>query len=160
MAPNHMKSVPGVTVTAILTRVATLLLLCSTATLHADTPERIFPFMFVENGLGIEVIDFGYVPPASFTQRFLIISNRSEHKLNNVTLRLTGPYSISRCMAVFKPGDSCQVILNYHAPGHATWDSKWLDLEFTVQLPNGTVQSDLQRLPVIGSVQVPTEADD
>ena len=141
-------------------RAAILLLLCMPATLRADTPERIFPFTFFENGLSIEVIDFGYVPPGSFTQRYLVISNGSEHKLNNVTLRLTGPYSISRCMAAFEPGDVCQTILNYHAPGHASWNGKWLDIEFTVQLPNGTIQSDSQRIPVIGGVQLPTEADD
>lgn len=160
MQTHFMNPVHGRAISAILTRVAALLLLCSTTTLHADAPERIFPFMFFENGMSVEVIDFDYVPPGSFTQRFLIIKNGSEHKLNNVTLRLTGPYSISRCMAALKPGDACQTILNYHAPEHASWNGKWLDIEFTVQLPNGTIQSDSQRIPVIGGVQLPTDSND
>jgi uncharacterized protein YndB with AHSA1/START domain len=47
-----MNPVHGRAISAILTRLAALLLLCTTTTLHADVPKRIFPFIFFEGGNG------------------------------------------------------------------------------------------------------------
>ena len=129
-----------------------LLVLCASVSL-AEAPDRIFPFIFTENGFVIEGVDFGQVPQASFHQRFIVITNTSNHELKNVVLKITGNYTVSNCMSVFPPGVSCNVILNYKAPAHAGWDIKWLNIEFTAQQPDNSIHSDSQRLPIIGGVQ-------
>ena len=129
-----------------------LLVLCASVS-RAEMPDRILPFTFTENGFVIEGVDFGQVPQASFHQRFIVITNTSNHKLNNVVLKITGNYTVSNCMSVFLPGVSCNVILNYRAPPHAGWDMKWLNIEFTAQQPDNSIHSDSQRIPIIGGVQ-------
>jgi hypothetical protein len=138
---------------------AFLFALCALVSL-AEVPERILPFSFTENGFFIEGIDFGQVPPASFHQRFIIITNTSSHELKNVALRITGNYTASNCMPVFLPGVACNVIINYKAPANASWDTKWLNIEFTVQQPDGSTNSDSQRLPIIGGVQPSSDQPD
>ena len=136
-----------------------LLVLCAPVSL-AEVPDRILPFVFTENGLVIEGVDFGQVPQASFHQRFIVITNTSSHELKNVVLTITGNYRVSNCMSVFMPGVSCNVILNYKAPAHAGWDMKWLNIEFTVQQQDNSIHSDSQRLPIIGGVQQPSGEPD
>jgi hypothetical protein len=139
--------------------VAFLLVLCASASL-ADVPNRIFPFTIFENGLIIEGVDFGQVPQASFHQRFIVITNSSSHELKNVVMKITGSYTVSNCMSVFLPGTSCNVILNYKAPAHESWDIKWLNIEFTVQKPDNSIHSDSQRLPVVGGVKLQADQPD
>ena len=136
-----------------------LLVLCSSVSL-AEAPDRIVPFIFTENGFVIEGVDFGQVPQASFHQRFIVITNTSNHELKNVVLTITGNYTVSNCMSVFLPGVSCNVILNYKAPAHAGWDVKWLNIGFTAQQPDNSIHSDSQRLPIIGGVQQPSGQTD
>jgi len=136
-----------------------LLVLCTPVSL-ADVPDRILPFIFSENGLVIEGVDFGQVPQGSFHQRFIVITNTSNRELKNVVLKITGNYTISNCMSVFLPGVSCNVILNYKAPARASWDIKWLNIEFTTEQPDNSIYSDSQRFPVIGSVlQLPGQPE-
>lgn len=132
---------------------AALLFAIGASVSATEVPDRILPFTFTENGLYIEYVDFGQVPQASFHQRFIVISNTSSYELKNVVLQITGHYKASNCMPVFLPGTACNVILNYKAPPHAGWDMKWLNIEFTVLLADGSIQSDSQRLPVIGGTQ-------
>ena len=129
-----------------------LLALCASVSL-AEVPDRILPFTFTENGFVIEGVDFGQVPQASFHQRYIVITNTSKHELKNVVLKITGNYKVSNCMSIFLPGESCNVILNYKAPAQASWDIKWLNIEFTAEQPDSSIYSDSQRLPVIGGVQ-------
>ena len=95
-----------------------LFALCAFVSL-AEVPDRIMPFSFTEYGFFIEVVDFGQVSPASFHQRFIVITNTSSYELKNVALKITGNYTASNCMSVFLPDVSCNVILNYKAPAHA-----------------------------------------
>jgi len=118
----------------------------------AEIPERIFPFTFIENANIIEGVDFGQVRPSSFHQRFIVITNTSDRVVNNVSIRISGNYTVSNCMSVFQPDESCFVVLNYRAPAQASWDRKWLNIEFSMQHQSGSVQADSQRIPVIGSV--------
>jgi hypothetical protein len=136
-----------------------LLVLCASVSIAA-VPDRILPFTFTEKGYAIEGVDFGEVPQASFHQRFIVITNTSNHKLMNVVLKITGNYTVSNCMSVFQPGVSCYVILNYKAPAHTGWEMKWLDIEFTFQQPDNSIHTDSQRLPVIGGVQQPSGQPD
>ena len=126
------------------------LLLVNTA--WAQLPERIFPFTFIESGLAIDGVDFGPVPPSSFHQRFIIITNDSMSTVSSVGIRISGNYTVSNCMSTFEPGQSCYVVLNYRAPGHASWDRKWLTIEFNLQQSDGSIHTDSQRIPVIGHV--------
>ena len=134
-----------------------LLLLLSGNAAWAQLPERIFPFIFLENGLSIEGVDFGQVPSSSFHQRFIVITNTSTHTVNNVTIKISGNYTVSNCMSVFKSGESCYVVLNYKAPGHASWDRKWLTVEFVLQQDDGSKHTDSQRIPVVGHVPPTTD---
>jgi hypothetical protein len=138
---------------------AFLFALCASVSV-AEVPDRIMPFSFTENGFLIEGVDFGQVAPASFHQRFIVITNTSSHELKNVVLKITGNYKVSNCMSVFLPGMVCYVILNYKAPAHAGWDMKWLNIEFTVQQPEDLIHSDSQRLPIIGGVQLSSDPPD
>jgi hypothetical protein len=139
---------------------AAFLLAVSASVSTADVPARIFPFTFTESGLHIEGVDFGQVSPSSFHQRFIEITNISSHELKNVAIRITGNYKISNCMSLFLPGTSCLAILNYKAPAHASWDIKWLTIEFTVQQEDGSIHSHSQRLSVVGGVQLPEDQSD
>ena len=143
----------------VLRTAALMFTLCAFMSL-AEVPDRIMPFNFIENGFFIDVVDFGQVSPASFHQRFIVITNTSNHEPKNVVLKITGNYTASNCMSAFLPGESCNVILNYKAPAHAGWDMKWLNIEFTVQQADGSIQSDSQRLPIIGGVQVSSDQPD
>jgi len=130
----------------------TFVLFLYTSVSVAEMPERIFPFNFVENAIIIEGVDFGQVRPSSFHQRFIVITNTSGWLVNNVSIKISGNYTVSNCMSVFQPDESCFVVLNYRAPAQASWDRKWLSIEFSLQHPSGSVQTDSQRIPVIGSV--------
>jgi len=121
---------------------------------YASGTDRIFPFTFFENGLAIEGVDFEQVPQSSFHQRFIVIANTSSLEVKGVSVKIAGNYRASNCMSLFLPGSSCIVILNYKAPGHVSWDMKWLNVDFNILLPDGTRHSDSQRLRVIGGTLV------
>ena len=144
----------------LITHFFIFLLLIPISTLRAEVPERIYPLTFMENGLRTDAINFGYVKPGSFTQRYILIGNTSNHTLTNTVIRLTGRFTTSSCMSVFNPGDSCQVILNYRAPEISSWESKWLEIEFSVQQPNGMTHTDSQRIAVTGGVAQELEQTD
>ena len=137
---------------SVLKRIFSLMLLMFAGVVHGQLPERSFPFSFTENGLRIENVDFGEVLQSSFHQRFIIIANNSTTTVSNVAIRISGAYNVSNCMPTFKPGESCYVVLNYKAPNHASWDRKWLSVEFTLKEPDGSVHTDSQRIPVVGHV--------
>jgi hypothetical protein len=145
---------------AMVQRMVAFLLAVNASVSTADVPARIFPFAFTESGLHIESVDFGQVSPSSFHQRFIAITNNSSQELKNVAIRITGNYKVSNCMSEFLPGTSCNVILNYKAPAHASWDIKWLTIEFTVQQADGSTHSHSQRLSVVGGVQLPEAQSD
>ena len=127
-----------------------ILFVTITATASAGDLDSIFPFAFTEHGLETAGVDFGQVPQGSFHQRFIVITNTSNLKVKDVSVRISGNYRASNCMSSFLPGDSCMLILNYTAPGHISRDKKWLTIEFNVLLPDGIKYSDAQRLLVIG----------
>lgn len=126
---------------------------------YAGGTDSIFPFAFSENGLAIEGVDFGQVPQGSFHQRFIVIANTSSVEVKSVSVKITGNYKASNCMPLFQPSSSCMVILNYKAPGHVGWDKKWLNINFNILLPDGTMHSDSQRLRVIGGTLENTNDD-
>lgn len=136
-----------------------ILFVTVTVTSFAGDIGGIFPFTFTENGLETEGVDFGQVTQGSFHQRFIIITNTSDLKVKDVSVRISGNYRASNCMSLFLPGNSCMLILNYTAPGHISRDKKWLTIEFNVLLPDGIVYSDSQRLLVIGGTLKSTNDD-
>jgi hypothetical protein len=130
-----------------------------TVTSTAGDTGSIFPFTFTENGLETEAVDFGQVPQGSFHQRFIVITNTSNLKVKDVSVKIAGNYRASNCMSLFLPGYSCMVILNYVAPGHISRDKKWLTINFNVLLPDEIMYSDSQRLLVIGGTLKSTNDD-